>query len=240
MSRAITWGYERRFEQGIQPYRTKCFGYEYDDFGKLVINEDEAKVIRYIFSEFLKGGTIYSIAKQVSKLGVNTVNGNKNWNPNTINYILKNTLYTGEMIMPKKMRLDILEDKLVSINSRKNQYLVEGNHEGIVDKTQFDKVQVEMVRRQLSDNGSQIKRKYSCKNPLSNILVCKVCGSSFRRVLRKRKGVRVPCWVCATHAETGREKCENHEVYTEERIYEILRIDNDNGEINHFDKVYYV
>lgn len=102
VSRSIIWGYERRFEQGIKPYRTKCFGYEYDNFGKLVINKNEAEVIRYIFNEFLKGGTIYSIAKQVSKLGVNTVKGNKNWNPNTINYILKNTLYAGNMLMPKK------------------------------------------------------------------------------------------------------------------------------------------
>lgn len=138
------------------------------------------------------------------------------------------------------MRLDILEDKQVPIVLRKNQYFVEENHEGIVDKTQFDKVQVEMGRRQLTDNGSQIKRKYSSKNPLSNILVCKVCGSSFRRVLRKRKGVRVPCWVCATHVETGREKCENHEVYTEERIYEILGINNDNSELNNFDEIFYI
>ncbi|MEG0239127.1 zinc ribbon domain-containing protein [Anaerorhabdus sp.] len=103
--------------------------------------------------------------------------------------------------------------------------MVQDNHEGIVNKEIYENVEKtneERIVKKVEEGG--IARKYSSKNPLSNILVCKECGSSFRRVLRKRKGVRVPCCVYATNAKTGRIKCENNIVYTEVELFNLVGI----------------
>lgn len=230
MSRAIAWRFTRKYEKGEQPRKTKCLGYDYNDNGKLIINIVEAEIIKLIFNEYLNGNTAYGIAKLLHDNNVLTVRGGTVWHRSSILFILKNEVYTGNLLIPKTMKKEFDDLTWRPINGRKNQYLVEKNHEPIISTELFQKVQEIIFDR--NDNTDHkkglVKRKYSTKNPLSNILICKECGSSFRRVIRKRKGVRIPCWVCAIHAETSVKKCANYMVYTETEIFKILNIENQN------------
>lgn len=233
MSNSIAWGYERQYEKGIQPRKTKCLGYDYDLTGSLVINSKEAEVVKLIFDEYLKGNTVYGIVKILNDKGIKTVKGNDKWNKNTIQGILQNEIYTGQLLMPKTMRNNVSDLTWKPVNHHKKQYLVEDNHPAIITTEQFQSVKNEMEKRSKKSSSAEslIPRKHSSRNPLSNILVCKECGSSFRRVLRKRKGVRVPCWVCATHAEALNKKCQNGNVYKESELLERIGTINQNNDL---------
>lgn len=55
-SENIKWGYRRHVAQGTSKlYNRKCYGYENDTGGELIIKEDEAKNVRLIFEMYLRG-----------------------------------------------------------------------------------------------------------------------------------------------------------------------------------------
>ena len=63
------------------------------------------------------------------------------------------------------------------------QYYVEGNHEAIIPREIYMRVQEELVRRRVvktSANGK--KRSYSCNHCFSQIIICGDCGEMFRRI----------------------------------------------------------
>ena len=59
ISQNVTWGQRKRFADGKVSMSYKSFlGYEKDEDGSIKINEEEAKVVRRIYYEFLKGDSI--------------------------------------------------------------------------------------------------------------------------------------------------------------------------------------
>lgn len=55
-SENIKWGYKRHATQGTSKlYNRKCYGYENDEDGLLVINDNEARNVRLIFDLYLRG-----------------------------------------------------------------------------------------------------------------------------------------------------------------------------------------
>lgn len=60
---------------------------------KLVVNEEESKIIKFIYDEYLKpDGSIRGITKKLILNGYKTKNNN-NWRDNQVNRVLKNALY---------------------------------------------------------------------------------------------------------------------------------------------------
>ena len=71
------------------------------------------------------------------------------------------------------------------------QYYVEDDHEAIIPKEIYMKVQEELVRRrnvQASPSGK--KRMYSCTHCFSQMVVCGSCGEVFRRIHWNNHGCR--------------------------------------------------
>ena len=59
ISENTRWGIRRRFENGEYCMATKRFmGYDRDENGKLIINQEQAKAVKRIYSEFLSGKTV--------------------------------------------------------------------------------------------------------------------------------------------------------------------------------------
>src|SRR5699024_5104272 len=64
-SENIKWGYRRHAAQGTSKlYNRKCYGYENDIDGELIIKEDEAKNVRLIFELYLRGFSIIGIKRE--------------------------------------------------------------------------------------------------------------------------------------------------------------------------------
>ena len=78
ISQNMHWAYQRRFKQGKVKINTKRFlGYDKDRNGNLIINEEQATIVRRIFKDYLSGLGISLIAKGLD--GIKTISGKVKW-----------------------------------------------------------------------------------------------------------------------------------------------------------------
>ena len=132
ISENVSWGVQRRFEEGKYSVGYSTFlGYDKGKDGKLVINPEQAKTVRYIFTRFLEGKTPYSIAKELMEKGMKTGAGNEKWSTEGVVRILQNEKYCGNAILQKTYKRDLLS-KRVANNGEVRKYLVENGHEAII------------------------------------------------------------------------------------------------------------
>lgn len=107
---------------GVMPY-----GYKYSiDKKHTEVEPEEAKVIKRIFSEAQKGNSLGKIAKGLDADGITTRQG-KNWSAGSIQVILRNRFYIGELTHKGKT--------------------IQGNHEPLISKVQFGKVAAALEKR---------------------------------------------------------------------------------------------
>ncbi len=114
----------------------------YDKVGpEYVINEAQAKTVRKIFDMYLAGNGSQKIKRQLEKDGDLTAMGKSLWHYATISHILKNRLYCGELEYRKEYVPDYLEQKRAKNNGELDRIIVEGRHQPIVTKEEFERVQ---------------------------------------------------------------------------------------------------
>ena len=128
----VTWGQRKRFADGKVSVGYKQFlGYEKGEDGLPQIVEDEAKIVRYIYREFLLGKTGSHIAKTLTEAGVPTPGGKKEWQASTIMSILQNEKYKGAALLQKSFTVDFLEKRMkVNEGEVPQYYMVEESDKG--------------------------------------------------------------------------------------------------------------
>lgn len=92
LAERVKFGTQQMVEQGIRPGSPRPYGYKYQN-GKLIIVEDEAKWVKYIFDKYVTNGA-QTIARELNQLGVKNKSGDT-WHGSSIRYILDNPLYAG-------------------------------------------------------------------------------------------------------------------------------------------------
>ena len=123
ISENATWGIRKKFERGeIRVNTTKFVGYDKWEDGNLVINPQQAKIVRQIFRDFLQGETPESIARSLKEEGVPGWNGKANWYPTTIQRMLQNEKYMGDALLQKTYTVDFLTKKRSENQGQVNQY----------------------------------------------------------------------------------------------------------------------
>ncbi len=114
----------------------------YDKVGQeYVINEAQARTVRKIYDMYLAGNGFQKIKRQLEKDGDLTAMGKTLWHFATIGHILKNRLYCGELEYRKEYVPDYLEQKRTKNRGELERVIVEGRHQPIVTKEEFEKVQ---------------------------------------------------------------------------------------------------
>ena len=148
------------------------------------------------------------IAKGLEADGILTGAGKTKWWTSTINKILHNEIYIGDALLQKTYTIDFLNKTRVKNNDIVPQYYVEGNHEAIIPKDIFLRVQEELVRRRVvktSANGK--KRSYSCNHCFAQIVICGECGEMFRRIHWNNRGCKSIVWRCISRLEPTGQEC---------------------------------
>ena len=142
-SSAMNLSYEMRFSRGI--FMTpELLGYDKDEDGNLVINEDEALTVRLIFFMFLYGYTVQQIAETLTNLKRVTKRGNYKWTTSSILGILQNERHCGDVIAHKTWTPNFLTHKSVKNegeNLKKPKYVKRNHHESIISRDDFIAVQ---------------------------------------------------------------------------------------------------
>lgn len=85
----------------------------HDGLPKII--ENEAKLVRLIYSLFLDGKTAHGIAKHLMAAGIPAPGGNEKWHWGTINNILTNEKFKGDYRLQKAFTVDFLT-KMRKIN----------------------------------------------------------------------------------------------------------------------------
>ena len=200
ISTNVKWGYQKRFKDGKVIINHR-FILGYTKVGKeYVVVEDEAKIVRRIFLDYLSGKSARQICDELNQEGTPTKRGCE-WTPSTVLNMLSNEKYTGNAILGKTFQVDVLSKARVKNKGQGTLYYVENSHPGIISQEVFDMVQKEKERRlSLRSSVNTGKGKYSSKYPLSGLLVCGDCGSKFRRYGRTiASGEFITTWVCIQH-----------------------------------------
>lgn len=174
ISTNVKWSYDKKFKNGVVDPR-RIFGYEIDA-GKQVIKEDEAEVVRQIFTLALKRYNINDIMKTLNISGIKSMKGST-WKYGSIRGILQNEKYCGDALLRKTVCIDYLTKKTVKNDNIADKYYVTNNHEAIIDRETFESVQL-----LLNDKSELIRNlNKTTKYPLTGILFCPKCGRTLKR-----------------------------------------------------------
>ncbi len=184
--------YQRRMERGEFITCKAPFGYRLVNGKNLEIDENEARLVRWIFQEYLNGKSTKYLAGQLQLMAVTTTDGKGFWHYSAVRYILTNEKYTGDTLCQKKFTEGFPYVKKLNKGER-DQYYVENTHPAIISREIFDKAQ--KLRLGKDAGGKKVHKKYllSCK------MFCGECGSVFERRLNRKSGNIV--WVCQRHDE---------------------------------------
>lgn len=172
ISENVTWGQRKRMADGKVSFAYSRFmGLDKDkETGKIVVNPEQAKVVKLIFRLFLEGLTPHAIAVELTNRSIKTPGGKDVWNQQTVRRMLSNEKYKGDVLLQKEFTVDFLQKKMKKNEGEVPQYYVEGNHEAIISPAVFDMVQAELAKRKHS--GS----RYSGVSIFSNKIKCGDCG----------------------------------------------------------------
>ena len=184
ISENCKWAIRHNFQQGIVRVNTKGFmGYDADKDGNLVINEEQAKVVRRVFREFEEGWTPNEIAGHLNNEKVKGVKGKAVWRGATIRGMLTNEKHQGDARLQKTYTADYLSKKRVKNEGQVNQYYVENSHKGIIPKDEWEAVQMELARREeyCKEIGLTNFGVASVDSPFTSRLVCGQCGEAYGR-----------------------------------------------------------
>lgn len=210
-SENMKWRIRKNFEEGM-PWSGTMLGYRMRD-GQLVVDNEEAELVRHIFNLYLGGLGYVAIAKQLNDEGYVTRFKNQ-WNRHSLTKILRNYAYTGNLLLQTTFRENHITKKQLRNKGELPMYHAQNTHEAIIPMSLFEAVREERDRR-----AEHFKRtSYDPKSyPFSGRIVCACCAKHFRR---KSSAYRVK-WQCLTYDAEGKDACPNGKAIPEDILYSL-------------------
>ena len=199
------------------------YGYKKDSNNKnhLVPDEEAAKIVQEIFAKKISGMSGNAIANYLNEMGVlspgdykkskgiNYQSGFKNkahskWSCKVVLGILADEVYIGNLVQGKRRKVNykLKKEIIVPENERVR---VEGTHEPIIEKSDYELVQQLLVRDTISS-----KNKY--ENLYGGLLFCGDCGFSMVRRKNYHKGRQYVRYICSNYNRNGSDKCSRHSI----------------------------
>ena len=124
--------------------KRKCYGYDINPDGELTVNPDEAKVVCWIFEQYLAGNSLGKIAAGLERQGIPSPTGRPKWNREVIDKLLSNEKYTGRVLLQKTVSTGVAQ---IENDGLMERYLYTGTHEAIICDQIFMEVQQEKLSR---------------------------------------------------------------------------------------------
>lgn len=221
-SEHVKAGLKMKLQRGEVIGNPKCLGYDFDSkTKKMTINEEEADIIRYIFTKYAEGYGTSRICKDLRTMGCKTKKGKSNWESRTIAGIIKNEKYKGDILFGKTVTVDPIEKKRVRNSGQGDQYYFEKHHDPIISDELWEK-----CNRIMKMKADEAKNRPQCsgelfigKFALSGKLKCGCCGSTLSRrshlqTTQKYKNV----WKCRKNIKEGFNYCKESKAIDDEAV----------------------
>ena len=168
-SEAILLSLEWRFSRGrfLTP---RLFGYDKvevpDGFGGkkkiLSVNESEARVVRWMYSTLVNGGTPEEMAEVLTEMAIPTGGRrrdgtlNTHWTAGGIVAILRNEKHCGDVLARKTYTPNYKDHKSKRNNGKKNKYFQPDHHEAIVSRATWNAAQRILNSRRYRHEGTYL------------------------------------------------------------------------------------
>lgn len=199
ISENSAWGIRSLYKQGIYHIDTGNFyGYDKDKDGHLIINEQQGKVVKWIYESFLEGMDPATLAKTLTENGEPTCKGKTKWCASTIKNLMRNEKHMGDAILQKSFTGDFLTKQKVKNEGQLAQYHIKEDHEAIVSEEVWKAAQLELDYREQYKKEHYLKNmgQNADKQPFTCRVVCAECGHVFqRRTLTRTWGKKI-VWFC--------------------------------------------
>lgn len=191
------WSIQKRFLNGTYILPNPAYGYYTNENGLLELDQKRAVVVRYIFDEYLDGNGVWLIAKSLNAQKIPTRTGKKNWIPVTVYTILKNSIYTGDLLLQKTYSEDTVPFVRRKNHGEYRQVLIENDHEPIVTHEEYETVQ-RMLKQKSNRTKENQEEQPEEISEFKGKVICGICGSSYNRQVKKdRTGKSNITWSCA-------------------------------------------
>ena len=227
LSSRVKFGHAQAIKDGVVLGNNRIFGYRKDN-GRLIIDEDEAPMVRELFELYATGE--YSM-KQIEvtfwNKGYRNSRGNR-LSHTTMSNMISNPKYKGYYVGNKV--------KVIDMFTKKQKFLPP--EEWVMFKDESGEIVPAIVSEELWENANAVLRKRSddvksrqgiCNhaNLLTGKLFCPCCGAAYyRRESRDRQGNKNSKWVCSGKIKNGADSCASFSIYEEEikpLLYEVFR-----------------
>ena len=221
----IIKGKQFSMREGIVHFQyKKLLGYRRGADGQPEIVPEEAETVRRIYSRYLEGASLGDIKKELEADNIPTAENVQGWSYQVIRNILTNEKYMGDAILQKTFVTDCISKRVVKNQGELPMYYIENNHQGIVPRELFQRVQEEIARRTskrkvMQKTGKTEQGKYSAKYALSELLVCGECGTPYKRCTWARNGKKRIVWRCVSRLEFGRKYCHSSPTLDEDKLH---------------------
>ncbi|MCX6356165.1 MAG: recombinase family protein [Candidatus Aureabacteria bacterium] len=206
-----------------QGARYAPYGYKYAKERKLLeIDEQEAKVVKLIYTMSLCDKSIFAITEYLTRKGYRNREGNI-FSTKLIGDILKNRVYTGKLVWNRhyydKTQKTKKSYKYI-LNPPEKVIISKGKHQSIISEEDFDLVQEKLKERRVE------RRKKANDYPLSGILYCAKCNHRYvgvSSVSNHRTGVKKRRYRCSGPYRSF-IRCKNKTVKAQEIESEVAEI----------------
>ena len=223
MSKRVKFGKDITAKKGRVP--NLVFGYDKipDERYTLKINEEEAKIVKEIFENYIyKGMGTTKIAWNLNDRGIRTKKTKSKWVQTSIVRMLKNPIYTGRVTNKKSEVTDFITGTRKDL-PEEEWIIVEKPEMRIISDELFNRAQEILAQRsnEFKLNNKREKTEYV----FSTLIYCKHCGYSFRRIKRKytENGKEYIRWVCSGRNSMGVNHCPNTTVIDEEELLNAIK-----------------
>ena len=172
-----------------------CYGYMRDpeDNGHLIPDPEVAPVVKNIFKMAYYGKGVSDIVSYLNDNNIkcpSAYKGTKSssrqkfnmWTISSVNKLLKNRIYTGDMVQNKQTKMSYKSQKKVTLDES-FWIIVENTHEPLVSKAMFESIQNAPSRTRITHCNRE-------KRLLENLLTCKECGNTLTVLHRKNKNYK--------------------------------------------------
>lgn len=190
-------GIKKKKENGDWFFKGNMYGWDaVKKNGKLIItiNEREAKVIRYVFAEYLKGLSSLQISKELIEQEIRF--DSEYITPCQVRRMLLKPLYMGYYFIESGdwKKIHLMDRK--TIESR----LVKSNlYPPIISEEVWWSV-INSWKNVTRTHSSQFKYRY-CGYELSSILRCGYCGHGYTHSYRKSRNLVTDVYTCNVHGK---------------------------------------
>ena len=207
-----------------------CYGYMRDpeDKGHLIPDPEVAPIVKKIFKMAYYGTGVSDIVSYLNDNNIKSPSAYKGtksssrqklnmWTISSVNKLLKNRIYTGDMVQNKQTKMSYKSQKKITLDESL-WIIVENTHEPLVSKAMFDSIQNTPARTRITYCNRE-------KRLLENLLTCKECGNTLTVLQRKNKNYKDNIYWsvnCNTYARDPRRKLCYPHFFPYDKLEEVI------------------